>query len=453
MDVSIGETGLSFHRCRLRAPRGLGSRPLPGAWALGVAALALALVGSAGVAAAAGEGFSPGVRVSSPPNADANSGGWLLGVSCTSPGACTAVGDYDDTSGHQQAMAVTETGGKWARGSEVSAPANSSGNPDASLGSVSCKSAGDCTAVGTYTSASDTQEAMVVTETDGKWGRAAALSSPAGASATRPTSDLRGVSCASSGNCIAVGSYVDSSGGSSAMIATEAGGKWGPPAELILPANAGTGTSSTAALFQVSCVSSGICTAVGLYSDTSHDRLAMVADETGGKWGPAVAFDSLPSGANGTWASLFGVWCTSAGNCAADGSYVGSSGSEEAMVATESGGKWGSATELSLPKGANSQYPNAEMESVSCTSPGNCAGFGAYSTTASYSRDMVATETNGKWSPATELATPAGGKGTPTILGGSGNGVGCTTKGICTAVGSYGTGSGGSTAMAASGTV
>ena len=453
MNEGVAKKGLSFDRRTQQVRRNSTCPPLSGAWIVGVAAVVLPLVGSAPVAAAAAYGFSPGVKVSAPPNANANPSGWLLGVACTSPGACTSVGDYDDSSGHQQAMAATETGGKWARGSEVSPPANASGNPDASLGSVSCRSAGDCTAVGVYTNTSGTQEAMVATETDGKWGRGAALGLPPGASATRAASDLHGVSCASDGTCVAVGSYSDSSGGASAMVATEAGGRWGRAAALSLPANAGTGSGATATLFSVSCIATGSCTAVGLYSVTPHDRVAMVATEAGDKWSPAVAFDSLPPGAAGTWSSLFGVWCTSAGNCAADGSFIGSTGSEEAMVAAETGGKWAKATELSLPKGANAQYSNAELESVSCTSSGNCAGFGVYSTTASYSRDMVAAETNGKWSPATELATPAGGQGTPTIEGGSGNGVGCTTKSFCTAVGSYGTSSGDSTAMAATGTV
>ena len=54
--------------------------------------------------------FGPGTQVIAPSNAD-SSGALLNGVSCTSPGACTAVGSYTANSQTQQlAMAVTSTG-------------------------------------------------------------------------------------------------------------------------------------------------------------------------------------------------------------------------------------------------------------------------------------------------------------------------------------------------------
>jgi len=90
---------------------------------------------------------------------------------------------------------------------------------------------------------------------------------------------------------------------------------------------------------------------------------------------------------------------------------------------------------------------------VSCTSARNCAGFGAYSNTASYSLEMVATEVRGKWGRAPEVSTPSGSQWVGTYLGGSGNGVACTTKGSCTAVGSYGDSSGNGQAMVATGTI
>ncbi len=427
-------------------------------WQSGVLAVAMLVgpaVAVAGATPAAGSaveaggasGFSRAVEVSSPANASRDAHGWLLGVSCTSSGDCTSVGEYDDSSGHQQAMAAAETGGKWSRASEVSSPASSASNPEASLSSVSCTSPGNCTAVGSYTNSAGSQEAMVATERDGKWGRAGELGLPAGADPSRPNAALHGLSCTSQGDCAAVGAYGTSAGAVDAMVVAETGGKWGRAVELGLPVNAGTGTTASATLFGVSCASTGDCTAVGLYSETSHSRQAIVATEARGRWAPAAAFDLLPSGASGTWSSLFGVWCTSLGHCAAVGSYIGGSGSEEAMVATEAGGTWGPAAEPSLPAGANSSYPNAELEAVSCSSQGNCAAFGAYSTTASYSLDMVAVETGGKWARAADLNPPSG-HGTSTILGGSGNSVACSAKGFCTAVGSYGP-----QAMAAAGTV
>lgn len=416
-------------------------------------AAAAALAGSVGAAEGAGAAFSRAVTVSAPTNAAHNPNAWLQGVSCTGSGACASVGQYTDTLGHQQGMAATEAGGKWGRASEVAAPTNAYSNPTASFMTVSCPSAGNCDGVGYYTNTSRYQEAMTATEAGGKWGRAIELVLPNNASTHNPYAVLEGVSCASPGNCTGVGQYSNSSGSQVPMVATEASGKWGRAVALTLPSNAGSGSYAIASLFQVSCMAAASCTATGFYSDTSNSRHALVATETGGKWGRAVEFTLLPAGASGTWSSLYGVSCVSNGNCAAVGAYEDSSSASHAMAVTEAAGKWGKATELVLPSGADPSQPNAELEGVSCSSAGNCAGFGVYSNTGSYSLDMVATETGGKWARAAEVSAPAGSIGFNTISGGSGNGVACAKTGSCTAVGGYGVSSGAIYALAAAGTV
>ena len=47
----------------------------------------------------------------------------LSGVSCASAGNCTAIGSYIDSSGHTQGLGLTETSGTWARGVELIHPA------------------------------------------------------------------------------------------------------------------------------------------------------------------------------------------------------------------------------------------------------------------------------------------------------------------------------------------
>lgn len=452
----MGETVRSHrdsgHRRRQPAHPALAPRSMS-CLALGAAlALLIALLCGTGPAAAASGGFARAVKVSAPAGAAHNPGGWLYGVSCASSGDCTAVGSYEDTSGHEQAMAVAEAGNKWARAVEVTVPTGSYKNPNATLTGVSCASSGNCTAVGTYKNSSGRNEAMAATETGGKWGRAVALSLPAGAAAGNPFADLEAVSCTSAGNCAGVGRYTNSSGAQVPMIASEAGGKWARAAQLSLPDNAGTGSSAISSLFAVSCTAKGSCTAVGLYSDTSHDRHGMTVTEVGGTWGRATEFELLPPGAGGYWAALFGVSCSAAGSCTAAGAYEDGSDASHAMAAAEVGGKWGRATELALPSGANSTYPNAELQAVSCTSAGNCAGWGEYSNVASYSLDMVITETGGKWARAAEVSAPAGSRGFDVIAGASGNGVSCTRSDACAAVGSYVDGSGHEQAMAAAGT-
>jgi hypothetical protein len=77
----------------------------------------------------------------------------LNSVSCLSARDCTAVGSYRDSGGNDEAMALTETAGAWAAGVEVSLPANTAASPIASLSSVSCASVGDCAALGTFAQA------------------------------------------------------------------------------------------------------------------------------------------------------------------------------------------------------------------------------------------------------------------------------------------------------------
>ena len=52
------------------------------------------------------------------------SGRGLFSVSCASAGNCTAVGDYDASSDREQGLLLTETSGRWATGVEASLPAN-----------------------------------------------------------------------------------------------------------------------------------------------------------------------------------------------------------------------------------------------------------------------------------------------------------------------------------------
>ena len=72
---------------------------------------------------------------------------------------------------------MTESSGTWATGVEASLPTNATPNPYVALDSVSCGSAGKCTAVGDYVDSSDNNEGLLLTETSGS--ALALLGSPA----------------------------------------------------------------------------------------------------------------------------------------------------------------------------------------------------------------------------------------------------------------------------------
>jgi hypothetical protein len=162
----------------------------------------------------------------------------------------------------------------------------------------------------------------------------------------------------------------------------------------------------------VSCTSSGNCTAVG-----SEDSLPMFALETNGVWGSAsiVTESTLdPQVA----AAFSAVSCVRGGACTA----VGGDGNGQPIYATESGGVWGTATELQTSG-------SGAFSAVSCTDPTDCSAIGTSAGEALYS-----TESTGVWSTPTTLASDGG---TVVVTG-----LSCTSPGNCTAVG-YNTGAGG----------
>src|SRR4051794_37356701 len=63
-----------------------------------------------------GTGWGAGVEAALPANASATNGGFIESVSCPSAGNCSAVGSYIDSAGNTQGLLVTETAGSWATG-------------------------------------------------------------------------------------------------------------------------------------------------------------------------------------------------------------------------------------------------------------------------------------------------------------------------------------------------
>src|SRR5260370_532973 len=86
-----------------------------------------------------------------PGTAALNQGGGaaITSVSCTSAGNCSAGGAYIDSSNRVQAFVVSQTGGTWHTAIEVPGTA-ALNHEDAEITSVSCASAGNCSAGGPY---------------------------------------------------------------------------------------------------------------------------------------------------------------------------------------------------------------------------------------------------------------------------------------------------------------
>ena len=295
-------------------------------------------------------------------------------VSCGLAGNCGAGGYYRDNSGHYQAFVVTEDNGTWGSAMEVAAALNTGGN--AAVESVSCASAGNCAAAGQYLDRSRHSQAFVITEVHGSWGAAQQVPGSAALN-TGGNARIWSVSCGSAGNCGAGGSYRDSSGHYQAFAVTEAHGSWDRAEEV--PGTAALNTGGNASIGSVSCASAGNCGAGGQYVDRFGHTQVFVVAEVHGRWRRAEEVPGTAALNAGGFAQI-GVSCPSAGNCSAGGSYADVPGHPhhwQAFVVDEVYGKWGTAEEVpgtaALNKGGN-----AGVFGLSCASARHCSAGGYY---------------------------------------------------------------------------
>ena len=173
----------------------------------------------------------------------------------------------------QAAGARAVSGGAWGTAREVTGLAALNQGGFANITSVSCASAGNCTAGGSYTDSSGGGQAFVVSETNGTWGTAKEV--PGLAALNQGGSALiTSVSCARAGTCAAGGSYTDSSGGQQAFVVTQANGSWGTAQEV--PGTAALNQAGAADTISVSCTPAGTCSAGGIYTDSSGHHQAFV---------------------------------------------------------------------------------------------------------------------------------------------------------------------------------
>jgi hypothetical protein len=403
------------------------------------AGILLAVVSSPAVAQALA--FQQALEVLAPSNAATNPHGVLTAVACTSAGNCVGAGQYDVTATDQEAMAAVEKAGDWSLATEVRSPSDVAANPKASVGGISCTSAGNCAAGGSFTDGSGHVQAMVASEASGSWAQATEVTAPSNAAAN-PGAQILGVDCTSAGNCVAVGEYVDTHSATQAFTATETAGTWASAVQVTPPSNAAT--NGVAILDGISCTSAGNCVAVGTYLNSSGFGEAMAVLESSGTWGQGSVVAAPTSARLNPNSVLDAVSCAAADDCTAVGSYVDSAGDIQAAEATETSGTWGRQAEVKAPAGAASN-PDVSLLGVSCTSPGNCTAVGSY-LAGSLVVPTEATESAGTWAGAVSVTTPANASATS---GAQLAGVSCAWAGDCTAVGNYGDTSSHGQAMAA----
>lgn len=361
----------------------------------------------------------------------------ISSISCGSPGNCSAVGSYYDKAGHLEGLLPIEKAGHWRRGVEAVLPANAAPDPQVNLTSISCASAGNCTAVGTYIDGSEPSiysegvtAGLLLTERSGHWAAGVEADLPGGSGGQ---AILHSVSCASARNCTAVGNYYDSSPyveDQVGLVLTETAGHWKPGLSL---------GSAEADINSVSCASDGGCSAVGYegyyYSGGRNDTpsgYALVLSKKRGKWRD-VPSDLGPS--EGDY--LGSVSCAPGGNCSATALYnisIDSSQAPAGLLLNQKAGKWVGAVRARAPKDAidvgwgKSVY----LAWISCPAPGDCLAVGSYYITDGRLKLALLTEEAGKWHRGVAAVLPRG-NNYPYATA-----VSCSSPGNCTVVGDFG---------------
>jgi hypothetical protein len=294
----------------------------------------------------------------------------VTSVSCAAVGNCSVGGSYTDSSGHQQAFVANESNGTWRTAREVRGTAALNQGGNAAVTSVSCASAGNCAAGGTYTDSSGYQQAFLVNETNGTWRMATEMPGLTPLNQFGPATNTVQVSCPSPGNCAAGGGL---------GVVDETNGAWGTAEEV--PGLAAL-NSNLAAINSVSCGSAGNCSAGGDYTTpTAYE--AFVVNESNGTWGKAEEVPGTAALNKARWAGVSSVSCASAGNCSAGGTYASAYYAPDgeynfqAFVVAEVNGRWRTAFKVPGSKALN-QDAQAGLNSVSCASAGECSAGGVY---------------------------------------------------------------------------
>jgi hypothetical protein len=331
-----------------------------------------------------------GKAIQVPGLAALNAGGFarVKSVSCASAGNCAAGGFYTDGASHLQVFVVSEAKGTWRKAIQVPGLGALNAGGGADINSVSCASAGNCGAGGFYTDGAFHTQAFVVSEVNGSWGKAHEVPGLADLN-TGGIAGVTSVSCASRGNCSAVGGYRDASLQSQAFVVNEVNGTWRTAREM--PGLAALNLTGGAGINSVSCVSPGNCGAGGFYKDVAFNTQAFVVSEVNGTWRKAMQVPGLAELNAGGFAEITSVSCVSAGNCGADGQYLDGSGNYQALVVSDVNGIWGKAIEIP-GLGALNKGGFADVSSVSCTSAGHCGAGGVYADGAKHRQGFVVSE-------------------------------------------------------------
>ncbi len=331
--------------------------------------------------------------------------GTLNGVSCTSPTACSVVGDYVTSAFKTLTLALSWNGRAWTT---LSTP-DPAGTSTAQLAAVSCSSTHECVASGSYNSKSGSSLTLAEVLSQGAW-KIVASANPKGF-----FSYFTGISCSIS-SCEAVGPWRDGSG-NLAFVESWNGRSW---KTQVTPPQEAAGN-----LASVSCPSTQACSAVGTYARLGQFGadgqlpvdLTLVETWSGKAW----VVQKTPNPTGSVSSVFLGVSCAAARDCVAVGLYLPNRFSQTALGEIERAGSWKLET-IPIPVGTRS----SNLFGVSCTSPSACTAVGSYFNSTSLQEGLAVRWNGSSW---VSEKLPSG--------TGKLSAVSCVSARECTAVGTY----------------
>jgi hypothetical protein len=339
--------------------------------------------------------------IDDPPALDGPPLASLAGLACPYAGHCIAVGSFTGPTQPRRPFVETLNSDTWS----LSIPNLPVGAVTAELSGVSCPGPHDCVAVGSWTDTSDVSHPYADLMTRGTW-----TAIPLTMSATTPNpqqSELNDISCSSDTECVAVGASVWGEGGGGGcgncaaqpIVAELNGTTW---ATAYLPGP--FGLANSAMLTSVSCWATRHCDAVGLWWEYGQPYSQGLVETLNGGWHPSRA----PSPKRATEVSLNGISCSAANACQIVGVFQGSAVDEDLnpiqfplFESGTSSGHW----VLQRPSGTPAV---GWLDAIACPTATTCAAVGSSGTKA-----LTATLSNGRWSVAS--ARPPSGYGSVTL--------------------------------------
>jgi hypothetical protein len=290
----------------------------------------------------------------------------LNAVSCAAAGRCLAVGNYTHGTGigTEGLLAEQRDGTTWTAQTTFPLPAKGGGG---SLSGVSCGTAANCTAVGTYGDPSGRHQAALAEHWNGHLWTLKAVPVPSGVA----DSYLSAITCTSADSCLTVGSDKDSLNSAVVNLLAE---HWNGSAWTFTSTPLPAGAVKGGAFDAVSCSSASDCTAAGLYWPKNTLYSYTLAE----RWnGSTWAIESTPSPGTTKLISdnLSAVSCASATSCTAVGTEV-ENGTTEFPVGEHWNGSTWAVQQTAEAKQAVGLYGVACVSAATCTAVGSISPKG-----------------------------------------------------------------------------